>query len=540
MRRLGHRSEPNDIDGRIDILTRLTDVLNTEISSFIVHTKRRRNELVAKIYQLPVEILTKILLTCCRAGSINSFTQQSNRLASVSAWFRTIVDSCPLFWSVISSRNPANWNATVLSRAKNLPLTLQWTSKGYRHEWNFVMNDSFKEHIDRWAILDVESEDLRSLEQLELPIPILASARITEKMYSRRRLNLSNGNAPLLRHLGLTGVFVVPGSQIFAGLETLVIGGPTIPMLTLLELLSPLTNSRRLRELMIRQIEIVFGPPTVMDDFPTVYLPTLSTLRLQRLSSHTTFSLLRSIRAPTCTIVHVSSTAGSWPLRAMEHDFLAIALPACAESLTAGCRLLVTIRHSYLLVKTENDDVTHFSLKFNNCRPLSQTIRAVVRSMEAIRLARTVLQVRSLPYSEGYVWSALQELEGVEELETSAVKGFGIMLQALSTPIQNGKTERWMFPRVRRLRFFNQLPGDLNRVLRMVQMRYRDDEKPDQIVRLEIADFGQEFAEDICAEFEAGVGWNVFSWDVAGETGEDDLLEEHEEFEEDGEEGYEV
>lgn len=291
-------------------------------------------------------------------------------------WHETIIN-WPSLWSTLSFKEIRSVEALMqcLKLSQTAPLDIRYSGTYVDLGEVDILRPEVISELPRWRSLDAlicASEEV--LYQLDRPAPRLECAKIHNETYSSpsiARLNLFNGDAPMLRSLDLFDIGIPSNPGSFPNLRTLKLyfrfishpEGPVSPVMvhTLLQTFSRL----EVLEFAVTWMESESKPP-VDQLLPMLSMPYLRTLRLQTCRCQRNkvfFPILKSVSAPNCTSFY--GYAGAMSVDDFR-AFYPLAETAIANSLHADLVFEVDVRYDFTFRLLSNSSNTVIlSLRFH-------------------------------------------------------------------------------------------------------------------------------------------------------------------------------
>lgn len=471
--------------------------------------KRRRNTL-ARVLQLPVELLVQIIRESLpEVESAFSGWQYVSwnrrkwdyfaslyRLMQVSKRWGEIVKDTAQLWAVMDSRYPHPVWTTALARSGTHPLIIfltrhrtrtasesSHTSDQHRHilQTEHFCNE-IMQNVHRWCsaelILD-RHEHLVSLERSDalrlkrLQVEFIASG-------PQQVLNLLGGRAPELLDLDLSGLLVDWNSPVMSGLRSLQLSTLLGPSLS--RMLTILGNCPNLETLTLTSARFrdAAAPPSTV-----IHLPLLKSFRIDDIEESVTSALFESINAPDCLWHYL----GCGTIQARDSisttAFIKHVSPPMTTYLAETRRLKI---HSdkgghatYIDITVGDDDGTADEFPLDT----SMSLRLQSLSARAVFLDLIAPIIESI----GDVWvqirfsssfhdlslsdslQVLQRFNGIEVLRfDNFIRGVEGLLEGLSRPV-DARGGCWLCPKLHTLRLEDCRYRDCVVLLRLVERR---------------------------------------------------------------------
>ncbi|KAG9019195.1 hypothetical protein FRB90_005270 [Tulasnella sp. 427] len=292
---------------------------------------KRDNNMLSPVNRLPPELLLTVfwnLLSRAHRSYNYSFSHytQLTLLASVCWRWCTIIRQARELWTVIGSNIRRELRDIAFQRAGACPLTINFQEKPHlrvhRHEQDEVKKfaillEQIFCRVGQWKAVNMSLEvlDTAKSKALEYPAHSLQSFTLNTKLVQRSsQVDLFGGHAPNLVDLCIIGCPVKWSRGVFQGLLTVEIrhvpnDGPTV-----VEVLSALARSPRLKRFVLDDVWVDNSP--LSSDTPAIHLPNLEYLLIRNVHSAPAQSILSQIQAPSLgtLLVHPAPFGNSYDI----------------------------------------------------------------------------------------------------------------------------------------------------------------------------------------------------------------------------------
>ncbi|KAG9018936.1 hypothetical protein FRB90_008130 [Tulasnella sp. 427] len=306
---------PETCEHALDALKKL----RAELDIKIIQTSRERNVNMCFVYQLPVELLIRILHLALPPPEL-PYGPAIQSLRSVSHRWMRVIDGVSRFWTLIHGRDGIPHLQQVLTKSVGVPLDVYWD---HQDCITANMNQFFKKieaSSERWRSVTfrvgeltrelarkaLENNPAQSLEELNLVL----DTPINNQEWMMRPFNLFQAlPARRLRKVAISKFPVVLPSPVLANLHHLSLHSvPTTPSKLLRILLeSPDLQYLHLERIVRRTSDIL----SFDDGINRIHLPKLAKVEITTLNIDYIQYLLSRIDAPNCDAFQISTSLGS-------------------------------------------------------------------------------------------------------------------------------------------------------------------------------------------------------------------------------------
>lgn len=465
------------------------------MNQHLVTLRRRRNAL-ATLHQLPVELITKILLF---VRDSTEYYKRLRSLGSVAVLWKSIIERTPDFWTICNLSESPKETGRAIHKSRNLPLEIV--------EWPFGLSlaprlsvATFMEFVGpqrlRWltAEIAIRTEADRSvvLGAIQSPMPVLESLVLHDifSSPSTPMVDFQVGNTPRLRHISLTGINIRDwDSPVFKGLRTLRLDGTRASSPSLSQMMNILRSSPQLEDLRLSRSPeaAILSTTSSSEDARNatgaaveelIGLPKLRSIDLHQFPEDTVTAILAAIDAPICGRLRLNIPEGrpTDPQPAPFHIGLGPALgpfvPALKSFLhgTGDIQVHMGSTHLHCHNRPSPNAPGSFDIFIGTPHPLplARWCHDILRGLAPISISlRQEFDFADEEYARVF-WGFDAVTDLMLDEEVHSVEAF---FTHLSEPSESHGVLHWPFPHLRTLRI--EPDGfDHVTVLRMVESRY--------------------------------------------------------------------
>ncbi|KAG9031512.1 hypothetical protein FRB95_002647 [Tulasnella sp. JGI-2019a] len=321
-----------------------------EIYSPVLAIRTGTPYLDCPIYRLPEEIILRILLLVLGDTQTLERYKRLGELMLVCSYWESLSDT-PSLWAHVSSYQPLSSMKRSLSKSKDAPLDVVYTSyvSEPQSQWSERMEKDgvFQANVHRWKYFEFRGSSWHphSMEATALDISFMDSLRhLTPSKLESISLHsptfisfeqLFTAKTELLRHISIERCGIPWDSGLFVGLATLILHNLDMDGPSLNQLIAFLQASPRLVKLSMEDLHPEIDQPLHPNSTHPITLQLLETFNIWHVDPHCSDYLLSRLHIPKCNTFHLAQhdcrLEGIAFSPATEHLFLIL------RSITVSC-----------------------------------------------------------------------------------------------------------------------------------------------------------------------------------------------------------